>query len=577
MKTGTEHFDIEQKKQAPGENILLAILPFWDPLIPPMGISCLHGFLSGHGFNVRKADGNIDKTFMEIIDNYFNTLRQLLPEEKRSNFGNIGKEVLRNHMMAHINRTDQDEYTRLVRVLVLKTFFYDISAEQAAQLSRILDEFYAYLETYFLALLDEEKPGVVGLSVFGGTLAASVYAFRLVKEKYPHIKTLMGGGIFADELKPGTPDWETFLEKTEAFIDKIIIGEGELIFLKYLQGELPGNKRVYSLSDIGGKLLEISSAAIPDFSGLDLRYYASLASYTSRSCPFQCHFCSETVFWGKYRKKSAKQIVAELKALNQTHGDRLFLMSDSLLNPVINELARECLDTKTSLYWDGYLRVDRHSRDYQTAMRWRRGGFYRARLGVESGSTRVLNLMNKKITGQQIKDTISSLAHAGIKTTTYWIIGYPGETEEDFQETLDILEELNNDIYEAEFNTFRYYADGQVYSGQWAEAGHSLLYSQTPSHMLLLQTRVLDTPPSREETYQRLIRVREHCEKLRIPNPYSLHDIYEADKRWQSLHKNAVPPLLKLKDKNSAVEECHLAPEFSAAMDTRKVEGDWGF
>jgi hypothetical protein len=574
-KTNHPDTSTRQKKPPVGEKILLVLLPFWDPLIPPMGISCLHSFLKKHGFNVKKVDANVEELFTGIHDRYCETLKQYIPENRRSNFYNIGKEVLRNHMIAHINHSDERAYIDLVKLLVFKTFFCKIDDNQVSRLSKLLDEFYAHLKVIFLKLLEEEKPDVLGISVFKGTFPSSLYAFKLTKENYPQIKTVMGGGIFADQLEPGCPDWEMFLEKTP-FIDKFIIGEGELLFLKYLRGELPESQRIYTLNDIDGKTLDISSAGIPDFSGFDLQYYPSLSAYTSRSCPFQCNFCSETVRWGRYRKKSATQVAAELMELYKMYGYRLFLMSDSLLNPTINALADELLNANVSLYWDGYLRVDKHTCDPQTTLQWRRGGFYRARLGVESGSPRLLELMNKKVTTEQIKKAVQNLGNVGIKTTTYWIIGYPGETEEDFQQTLDLIEELKNDIYEAEFNTFRYYVTGQVNSDHWT--GKSiLLYPETAVDMLLLPTRILDIPPSRKETYDRLNRVCEHCSQLQIPNPYSLQDIYKADKRWETLHKNAVPSLLKLKDTYNVIDECKHVKNLFTAKDTQKVEGDWGF
>lgn len=85
------------------------------------------------------------------------------------------------------------------------------------------------LEDYVLDLLDRCKPDVFGVSVFDGTLPAAMFAFELAKRKYPQIKTVMGGGVFADDLKPGSPNFEYFLQLTP-YIDKIIVGEGEGLF-----------------------------------------------------------------------------------------------------------------------------------------------------------------------------------------------------------------------------------------------------------------------------------------------------------------------------------------------------------
>ncbi|MFC2155233.1 hypothetical protein ACFLRB_01915 [Acidobacteriota bacterium] len=64
----------------------------------------------------------------------------------------------------------------------------------------------------------------------------------------------------------------------------------------------------------------------------------------------------------------------------------------------------------------------------------------------------------------------------------------------------------------------------------------------------------MDTEPNREEMYSRVNRFVQHCMKIGIPNPYTLKNIYRADKRWHRLHKNAVPMLVKFK--NKIIDEC---------------------
>jgi radical SAM superfamily enzyme YgiQ (UPF0313 family) len=231
-------------------------------------------------------------------------------------------------------------------------------------------------------------------------------------------------------------------------------------------------------------------------------------------------------------------------------------MCDSLLNPIITELAKVLLEKDVSIYWDGYLRVDKASCDIDNVFQWRRGGFYRARLGVESGSQKILDAMHKEITIEQIKEAIINLSYAGIKTTTYWIIGYPGETEEDFQQTLDLIEELKDEIYEADCNGFIYFLTGQAHSKEWVDQYKSIsLYPDKVKNMLMLNTWILDCEPSREETFKRVNRFVQHCKRLGIPNPYSLHDVYLADERWTHLHENAVPPLVQFEMNGPCIDE----------------------
>jgi hypothetical protein len=233
-------------------------------------------------------------------------------------------------------------------------------------------------------------------------------------------------------------------------------------------------------------------------------------------------------------------------------------LTDSLLNPVIADLANECLKADITLYWEGWLRVDKQVCSLDNTINWRRGGFYHARLGIESGSPHVLELMGKKIGMDEVRAAISALAYAGIKTTTLWVVGHPGETEEDFQQTLDLIEELRSDIYEAECRPFYYYLTGQVGSDSdwWKNLEKIPLYPASAKDMLLFQTWLLDCHPPREVIYQRMNRFVKHCRDLGVPNPYSMHDIYEADERWKKLHKNAAPPVVEFKNTDSYIDEC---------------------
>jgi len=561
--------------------VLLVLLPFWSSLIPPMGITCLKTFLQPYGFKVKTEDANVHPGFREVYDNYLKTLEGFIPPGKKGNFYNTAVTVLRKHLMAHLNHTNENRrrYRELIKIVVSSIFFCSIDDAQVNRLVEIVDGFYTRLESYVLDLLKEEKPTVLGLSVYSDTAPASLFTFKLAKKTYPHIKTVMGGGIFTEDLALGSPNFDFFVENTP-YIDKIIAGEGELLFLKYLKGELPGDQKVYTLEDIDGQTvdLDLDIKGIPDFSDFQLNLYPNLGAYTSRSCPFRCSFCSEGFFWGKYRKKKIPRVVDELTSLYQKHKNQLFLLCDSLLNPVISELSQAFIESDLSIYWDGYLRADKPVCDPKNTMQWRRGGFYRARLGLESGSQRLLEAMGKRILPGQIREAVSSLAYAGIKTTTYWVIGYPGETGEDFQQTLDLIEELKDDIYEADCNAFSYFLTGQVNSEEWAKENKSrLLYPGEFRELLFFQTWILTGEPSREETYRRMNRFSGHCKKLAIPNPYTMQEIYQADERWKRLHRNAVPSMVEFQQGKRYIDENKRIGEVVLGKNINADELDWDF
>ena len=557
--------------------IILAMLPFWDPLVPPQGISHLKHFLEHHGYSVKTIDANTNEEFKELYNKYFAVLRKYIPENKRGNFFNIGHDVMRNHMTAHIHRCDgkENEYIELVKNIIYKTFFTDLNSPQVEELNNILTEFYVRLRKYILYWIAREKPMVFGLSVPRDSFGPSMFAFKVTKENHPDIKTVIGGSIFSDHLLKGTPNFKYFVENTP-YIDKIIIGEGQYLFLKWLQGQLPGAQKVFTPEDID-ETLGYCSLNFPDMTDFDIqRDYPYLAAQASSSCPFQCSFCNVKTFFGRFRKKDPRQTIEEMTALYKKYGLQLFFMNDALLNTVIDELSEEFIKSDITLYWDGYLRVGQSVCDLENTLKWRKGGFYRARLGVESGSQQVLDLMHKGITPAQTKDALFSLANAGIKTTAYWVIGHPEEAEKDFSQTLELLEEVKDYVYEAECNPFIYSYSGQGNTEQW-KGRRNLLYPENAKDMLIIQTWQMDCLPSREETYHRINRFVQRCNRLGIPNPYSLHDIYQADKRWKKLHKNAVPPLAKFKENGVYIDECKHVKKVFFMQNAFEDEGDFGF
>lgn len=558
--------------------ILLAILPYWDPMIPPMGITSLKAFLQEHEYDVKTVDLIIKEECLDFYDNYFKTLKKCVPEEKRGNFNNIGHDVLQCHMMAYQEYRDEQKYVQLVEELIYKSYYVHAPNRYILELNKVMNDFYLMLKASWLELLEKERPDVVGVTAYKCTVPASLFVLKLTKEKDPGIKTLMGGGTFNETHALDSPNFEKLLEISRDYLDHIIFGQGELLFLKYLKGQLPESQRLYTKADIGGKILDFHELPLPDFSNLDLTKYPCLAATASSSCMYRCSFCVTRKISGQYRAKNPAQTVDEMIQMYKAYGHQLFFMTDSLLNPVVTNLAREFINSGVSLYYDAYFRVDDAAADIQNTLLWRRGGLYRVRLGTETGSQRILDEMDKRITVQQIKTTLSALAYAGIKTTTYWVIGHPGETEEDFQQTLDLVEELKDDIFQAECNYFLLHYSRQARENDWKDSVR-LLYSDWAQDMLVFQyyTPGPGIEPSRQETFRRVHRFEAHCRKLGIPNPYSYKEHSEADERWKRLHIHAVPPLLDFLKRNKYINENFNIEMENFAKNTRNDDGNFNF
>ncbi len=300
-----------------------------------------------------------------------------------------------------------------------------------------------------------------------------------------------------------------------------------------------------------------------------------MAAQGSASCPNKCSFCNVATYYGDYRRKDPARTVDEMLYFYKKYGHQIFHMLDSLVNDVVSDIAHEIIRKELPFYWDGYFRVP-DSCPREMTLLWRRGGFYRARIGVETGSQRVLDMMGKKITVEQTREAISNLASAGIKTTAYIVIGHPGETEEDFQQTLDFVEDLKNDIWEAECNPFTYFYSGQGGSDAWADT-RVLLYPEWAKDMLITQTWIVGRDHSREEMFSRISRFVQHCKRLGISLPWSMKGVNQSDKRWKMLHRNAVPALKDLFKKAGLIEKNKFVKEYTLAQDTLEDEGEFNF
>lgn len=208
-------------------------------------------------------------------------------------------------------------------------------------------------------------------------------------------------------------------------------------------------------------------------------------------------------------------------------------MGDSLMNPYIVPFARELLTRNANVLYDGYLRADKPVTHRDWVHEWAQSGLYRVRMGIESAATRVLEAMDKMTTPATISAALKTLASEGIRTTTYWIAGFPGETEEDFCETLEFIREHHRYIYELEAHPYYYYPYGQIGSRLYE------CYSLYPEEVIdIIKFKVWDicnANPSRGERYERLSRMCKLATDLGLPNIYTLEDRYQAEERWHSL------------------------------------------
>ena len=168
-------------------------------------------------------------------------------------------------------------------------------------------------------------------------------------------------------------------------------------------------------------------------------YYMNID--VGRGCPFNCTFCSSSLFWKRrYRLKSPQKIVEEILHWNRKFGIRSFRFShdaftvnNKLVYQVCDEIDRAGLD----ITWTCTSRVDCISEELIARMV--QSGMDRIELGVETGSPRMQKLINKRLDLGRLSEMVDALLKHKVEINLFFMCGFPEETVEDLSLTLDLL------------------------------------------------------------------------------------------------------------------------------------------
>ncbi len=172
------------------------------------------------------------------------------------------------------------------------------------------------------------------------------------------------------------------------------------------------------------------------------------AVLTSRGCPFDCSWCSKPTFGRTFRQQSPERVVAELRALQERYRvdyvrfcDDVFGVSHAWIDRLLTLLEEEGLQLK----WECLARVDLLKPDLLKRMR--AAGLERVYVGVESGSQKMLDLMNRGTRLAQVERTADALRREGVRQFWFLMLGYPGETLEDIEATLRLFRRFSPEEY----------------------------------------------------------------------------------------------------------------------------------
>ncbi len=170
--------------------------------------------------------------------------------------------------------------------------------------------------------------------------------------------------------------------------------------------------------------------------------YSTTTVITTRGCPFSCEFCSNAVFGISYRERSEQNVLDEVEEALSFGYDRIHFADDvfTLNRKRLLRLCDEILSRGLDFPWECLGRVD--SVDRATAEAMKRAGCRRIFFGIESGDDSVLKLMNKKITTNDASRAIDAARSAGLKTGAFFILCYPGETDDTVLKTIKFASSL---------------------------------------------------------------------------------------------------------------------------------------
>ena len=337
-------------------------------------------------------------------------------------------------------------------VVVLDAFCRDMSAEML-------------LETVV-----HHNPDVVGLNCSTHTFIATMEAMRMISEALPDCVMLLGwyhATFTAERVLRNYP-----------FIDYIIKGEAEMAIVQLLNvledGGDPGSVDGISLIR-DDEYIENPLTLIKDLDSLpamnrselgDLRYGyrhqgipLTFGKFTtavsSRGCPYGCSFCSCSLFSDRrWRARSPENVVKELESIYRD-GYRTVVLVDDNFTHNRDRAMRICdllmeRSVKLSIYCEG--RVDRA--DPELLSRMKAAGFDVIFFGTESGNPHVLEYYNKRVRLDQIGEAVRNAKDAGMMVITSFIMGAPVETEEDLQNTVDLIGRLRP--HDVEINILEY-------------------------------------------------------------------------------------------------------------------------
>jgi len=291
--------------------------------------------------------------------------------------------------------------------------------------------------------LEQFQPQMIGFSILNANRWGAIDLAKLVKDSHPEI-TVVAGGVGATFL------WR-FILKHFPQIDYVVTGEAERTFARLVEAlekcttSEPPHIKGLAMRQDGRVVHSGPPEAIDDLDELPnpANYFKYQHVISSRGCPWSCSFCGSPRFWGrKVRFHSPRYFVDQLEKLFNK-GVNFFYVSDDTFTldkeRVIN-ICKLIIDRNLPITWQAISCVSHVDEDILYWMR--KAGCIQISYGVESGSRKIRQELNKKLNKADIVRAFFLTRKYGILPRAYFIYGSPGETKKTIGETLDLIAQI---------------------------------------------------------------------------------------------------------------------------------------
>ena len=386
-------------------------------------------------------------------------------------FGALGQQDRARHLatlylndLADVLRDAVDsrfEFVRYAEQLAGSQATFEPLAQALAATPTLVDE---TLQALTLAVIAKHQPQLVLLSVpFPGAVYAAFRMAQTLKAHHPHIRIGLGGGFVNTELRELTEP------RVFDYVDFISLDAGErplLALLEHLQGKRSVQRlvRTFVRNDAGDVRLmnwaepdvPFEEVGTPTWDGLPLDRYLSLLDMlnpmhrwwsegrwnkltVAHGCYWKkCSFCDVSLdYISRYETASATTLVDRIEQIVAETGQTGFHFVDEAAPPkALKALAEELLRRKVHISWWGNIRFEKTFTP-ELAELLAESGCIAMSGGLEVASDRLLNLMKKGVSVEQVAQVTKGFSEAGILVHAYLMYGFPTQT---LQDTVDALE-----------------------------------------------------------------------------------------------------------------------------------------